>query len=308
MAKKHWIYIKRGLSEDPKHRAAMGECIWLYMHIIDRADWETGIAREWKDEQEAAEMGMPVRTLREQRRKLDELDYITCQQRQYGQDIIIKRWIDPRNYSGKVLNQGGSKASPQGYTQGSSQDVTPTSYPLTPTLEQINFLKTAGLEWLLLSGQPITQDVIDNALAVQNAKNEFEKTFGFGTLPWASSATWTKFEKFIVSLFEKNPGWMKDYVLWRENDGKYKAFSNRKIRENPAAFMDTGYPEYEAGKMYRKTDEQRPEYKPLEPQKGNYVPNPNPIKPADLLRKAANDLLGSVGLGEPGIEPHSNGA
>src|SRR3990167_10395610 len=76
MAKKHWIYIKRGLSEDPKHRAAMGECVWLFMHIIDRADWETGIAHDWKDEQEAADMGIPVTTLRYQRRKLEEFFYI----------------------------------------------------------------------------------------------------------------------------------------------------------------------------------------------------------------------------------------
>lgn len=139
MSKKHWIYIKRGLSEDGKHRAQMGECIWLYMHIIDRADWETGIAYDWKDEQEAADMGMPVRTLREQRRKLDEADYITCRQKKYSQDIVIKRWINPRDYSSKVLNQGNIQGdallSPsedesytQGYTQGSTQDVTPTLY------------------------------------------------------------------------------------------------------------------------------------------------------------------------------------
>jgi hypothetical protein len=139
MAKKHWIYIKRGLSEDPKHRAQMGECVWLYLHIIDRADWETGIAYDWKDEAEAADMGMPVRTLREQRRKLDDLDYITCKQHQYSQDIVIKRWINPRDYSGKVINQGDIPMEPQksnqpytqddnqGDTQGSSQNVTPTS-------------------------------------------------------------------------------------------------------------------------------------------------------------------------------------
>ena len=139
MAKKNWIYVKRGLSENPKHRAQMGECIWLYLHIIDRADWETGTAYDWKDEQEAADMGMPVRTLREQRRKLDEQGYINCKQRQYGQDIVITKWINPRDYSGKVLNEGGSETSPkedeqgdtqgyiQGDTQGSTQDVTPTS-------------------------------------------------------------------------------------------------------------------------------------------------------------------------------------
>jgi hypothetical protein len=139
MAKKHWIYIKRGLSEDPKHRAAMGECIWLFMHIIDRADWETGIAFDWKDEAEAADMSMPLRTLREQRRKLADLGYITCVQKQRKQDVIIRQWINPRDYSGGIVNpKGGSGMEPSenegnthddnhGYTHGSTQDVTPTS-------------------------------------------------------------------------------------------------------------------------------------------------------------------------------------
>jgi hypothetical protein len=115
MAKKHWIYIKRGLSEDPKHRAAMGECIWLFMHIIDRADWETGIAIDWKDEIEAADMSMPVTTLRHQRRKLEELDYIRSKQRQRSQDIYILEWINPRNYSSEVKNprnQGDNGLTP----------------------------------------------------------------------------------------------------------------------------------------------------------------------------------------------------
>jgi hypothetical protein len=139
MARKHWIYIKRGLSEDPKHRAAMGECIWLFMHIIDRADWETGIAFDWKDEAEAADMSMPLRTLREQRRKLADLGYITCVQKQRKQDVIIRQWINPRDYSGGIVNpKGGSGMEPSenegnthddnhGYTHGSTQDVTPTS-------------------------------------------------------------------------------------------------------------------------------------------------------------------------------------
>jgi hypothetical protein len=142
MAKKHWIYIKRGLSEDPKHRAAMGECIWLYLHIIDRADWEKGIAYDWKDEAEAADMSMPVRTLREQRRKLDDLGYISCVQLRHNQNIIIKRWVNPRDYSGGVMNtdevEGDipmeplkndeyTKGDTKGYTKGSTQDVTPTS-------------------------------------------------------------------------------------------------------------------------------------------------------------------------------------
>jgi hypothetical protein len=152
MAKKHWIYIKRGLSEDPKHRVAMGECVWLYMHIIDRADWEKGIAYDWKDEAEAADMSMPLRTLREQRRKLDDLGYISCVQLKHNQNIVIKRWIDPRDYGAKVVNtdgfegdvgmeplknedsvEGDTKDYTKDYTKGSSQDVTPTSNSKTKT-------------------------------------------------------------------------------------------------------------------------------------------------------------------------------
>lgn len=146
MAKKHWIYVKRGLSEDPKHRAQMGECIWLYLHIIDRADWETGIAYNWIDEEEANDMGMPLDTLRHQRQKLDKLDYIRCFQKQHNQDIYIMEWRNPRDYGNEVKNprvqgslfqppsQGGNVQPPsefqgsnQGSNQGTSQSATPTS-------------------------------------------------------------------------------------------------------------------------------------------------------------------------------------
>src|SRR3990172_770505 len=140
MSKKHWIYIKRGLSEDPKHREAMGNKVWLYMHIIDQADWETGIVREWRDKDQADEMQMQLRTMRDQRQELERLGYITCKQGRGKQQITIAKWIDPRNYSGKVLNNGDKKVSPSefdgdthgdthGDTDGSTQNVTTSLYP-----------------------------------------------------------------------------------------------------------------------------------------------------------------------------------
>ena len=135
MSKKNWIMIKRGLSQDAKHREAIGQAIWCYMHIIDRADWETGIVYDWKDKDEADDMGVNVRRLREWRRNLDEAGYITCKQEQYGQKIIIHNWTNPRAYSGEVLNKQGYKktapqkeaqGSPQGSPQGSIKVVTPT--------------------------------------------------------------------------------------------------------------------------------------------------------------------------------------
>ena len=127
--KRLWISVKRGLIREPKHRLEMGECIWLFQYMLDIADWETGKIPDWKDQAAADDMQMPIRTLREQRRKLEDALYIASTQKQYGQEVTIKNWTNPRSYTGEVLNpkQGDSETVPQGYTQGSSQDVTPTS-------------------------------------------------------------------------------------------------------------------------------------------------------------------------------------
>ena len=135
MAKKHWIYVKDGLSSDPKHRAIMGECIWLFLHLIHVCDWETGIVYDWKDSDGCAEMSMQLPTMRYQRRKLQEAGYITSVPRQHGQDLIIHNWINPRDYSSMVKNprnhgvnelslsgiQGDNQGDNQGYNHPSSQ-------------------------------------------------------------------------------------------------------------------------------------------------------------------------------------------
>ena len=105
--RKTFIVIKRGLSADPKHRERMGNRVWLFMHIIDKVDWETGIVYDWKDKDEARDMGLSWRTLQRQRQELEELDYIQCPQKQHSLNIIVYNWINPRSYSGEVLNKRG---------------------------------------------------------------------------------------------------------------------------------------------------------------------------------------------------------
>ena len=132
MAKKNWIFIKRGLSEDPKHREAMHEAVWLFMHICDAADWEKGIVYDWRDKEIAADMSLSTATVRGWRNRLSELGYITCQQRQHCLDIIIHNWTNPRDYGGKKTNvrQGDITMSPskeekiEGVPQGVPQDDT----------------------------------------------------------------------------------------------------------------------------------------------------------------------------------------
>ncbi|MDD2922171.1 MAG: hypothetical protein PHQ36_07780 [Anaerolineales bacterium] len=139
--KKQWISVKCGLSRDPKHRQTMGESIWIFLHMLDTANWETGIVHDWKDDAAAEEMNMPVRTLREHRRKLDELGYITCVKKQYTQDIVIHNWTNPREYNGDVYNkkqsdtkrplsksaQSDIQSDIQSDTQTNTKHVMPTS-------------------------------------------------------------------------------------------------------------------------------------------------------------------------------------
>ena len=125
----------------PEHRTKMGIRVWLYMFIIDQADWETGQVLDWKDQAAADELGMPLPTLRQQRQELESLRYIDCFQEGNHQRIVIKKWIDPRSYSGKVMNddsQGNDEGEVEGNNKGNNKG-TETSLPLHST--QISNIK-----------------------------------------------------------------------------------------------------------------------------------------------------------------------
>lgn len=129
MSKKLWITIKRGLSTDPKHRKAIGDRVWLFMHMIDKADWETGVVHDWKDKDEADDMAMPWRTLQGQRQELAEMGYIACLKRKYGQDIVIHNWTNPRSYGGETLNAKPGSKSTEKSVHSDETESTPESTP-----------------------------------------------------------------------------------------------------------------------------------------------------------------------------------
>jgi len=150
--KKHWIMVKRGLSADPKHREAMGQAVWCFLHILDRTDFETGKVYDWRDADEAADMGVNERTLRSWRQALEKAGYIKCQQKQRGLEITVYNWINPREYSAGIVNpkgdiktapsddpQGDIKTAPSGFQgdmQGDMQgDIRVRRNPVTPTLD-----------------------------------------------------------------------------------------------------------------------------------------------------------------------------
>jgi len=112
--KKTWIKVKRGLL-DSKHRERLGIRIWLYLHILDRANWDRGAVLEWRDEGEAKVLEMDLSTLRIQRRQLEADGYIRCERRGHSQRLIILKWVNPREYTGRVYNppdMAGATKSP----------------------------------------------------------------------------------------------------------------------------------------------------------------------------------------------------
>ena len=110
--KKTWIKVKRGLLE-PKHRRQLGAAWFLYLYMLDMTNWKDGIVYDWKDGDAAADLEMPVATLRDHRRKLEDNLYISTKIKQYGLEIRVNNWTNPREYSGKVYNQVDENTAPQ---------------------------------------------------------------------------------------------------------------------------------------------------------------------------------------------------
>ena len=110
MARKTWIKVRRGLI-DPKHKVAMGNRIWLYLYMLDRADWSTGEIHKWRDRDAEDDMGIPRRTVQDQRQDLVKAGYISC--RQSHQSIVIKinKWSDPRPSEKEVVKTVGTEIS-----------------------------------------------------------------------------------------------------------------------------------------------------------------------------------------------------
>jgi len=165
MTRKTWIMLKRGLVVDPKHREKMGIRIWLYLYMLDRANWQQGAVLEWRDESEAAEMEMDLNTLRSQRRQLEADGYIRCERRGHDQRVIVLRWVNPREYTGKVHNPPDlagtaeepsvatttleeSQAAPSDSQSGRSSDSqsrrSPQHLPLDSDLRFSDVTKTGG--------------------------------------------------------------------------------------------------------------------------------------------------------------------
>ncbi len=218
MAKKTWVKVKRGLLTDPKHRLALGNRIWLYLYMLDVADWDTGKVVQWIDRSASDDLQMPLSTVRTQRREIEEAGYISCKQHHNRQTITIKRWVNPREYSGKVYNddgelvEGDQEYKPskgpekvEGVNEGDKEGVNEGDQNLTPL--HINHISH-------ITGQ-YTNGKID---LFEACARVYEKLKGY-TVTDPSSFS------LMISNFENNDVTPEDYagaIIAMSNDPKYK--------------------------------------------------------------------------------------
>jgi hypothetical protein len=215
--RKTWVKVKRGLLLDPKHRMALGNRIWLYLYMLDKADWDTGKVIQWIDRAAADDMQMPLSTVRTQRREIEEAGYISCHQNKRSQTITIIKWVNPREYSGTVYNleDGDQEYEPlededepdeiKGDNKGDNKGVNKGDQNLTPL--HINHISH-------ITGQ-YANEKID---LFEACARVYEKLKGKLITDPSSFA-------LMISNFEKHKTIPEDYagaIIAMSNDSKYK--------------------------------------------------------------------------------------
>ena len=95
MNPKTHLKIKCGLLS-PKHCQAIGSAVWLFMYILDRADWEDGTFRGYTDADAAEDLGSPRLTIKKWRSRLARHNYIVCQQSLHSQTLYVNKWTNPK--------------------------------------------------------------------------------------------------------------------------------------------------------------------------------------------------------------------
>ena len=142
-----WIKVRSGILE-PKHRKAMGAAIYLYLYMLDKAEWEDGTIYNWTDKQAADDLEMPIVTLRSQRRHLENELYIKTVQEYNGLKISISKFSNPKEGVKKLtggvnkLTGGVLKNDQGGYSKVNTASILPD---LNTTLN-IDSKKISGRE------------------------------------------------------------------------------------------------------------------------------------------------------------------
>jgi hypothetical protein len=68
----------------------------------------------------------------------------------------------------------------------------------------------------------------------QEATDKFEADLSFNPLPWTKNSTWNRFNKFVISEYQKDPNCFKKFKIRRDQEGKFSRLpANPKIYQDP---------------------------------------------------------------------------
>ena len=149
---KTFIKIKRGIIS-PKHYESIGPAIWLFMYIIDHADFDTGVMYGYNDADAAEEIGAKKRTVRSWRDKLSEGGYITWKKKPYSLNVTVSNWDNPQDNWGvsDIVMADRIESDIESDIEPTRSDV--THHPITrlQTPDSINNYANAEMQKLFVT-------------------------------------------------------------------------------------------------------------------------------------------------------------
>ncbi len=93
------MHIRDGLV-DAKHRAAMGEAIWLYLYLHKSCAAKTGSIKHYRHQDAADTLGMTRQGVMLQMERLEDAGYVTVCRHQHGLSVQIVRYAwQPRQHT-----------------------------------------------------------------------------------------------------------------------------------------------------------------------------------------------------------------
>jgi hypothetical protein len=195
----------------------MGKRVWLYLYILDLADWDKGIVENWKDEFHAKRLGMELRTFQEWRRGLVEEGYISCIKHQTTQTIVIQNYTNPREYSGEVYNKDGVTEDGKSEIEPYRKDVMPTSKTHSLKREELSELRKCFSD---ASGIPLPQ---------WDELNAGERK--------AIGASWDKFLRLYWKLSGKDMGRTKQAIIMACKGAGFDIYTPRSIQNIYSSYL-----------------------------------------------------------------------
>lgn len=137
-----------------------------------------------------------------------------------------------------------------------------------------------SIENAIFADQPITEEMTEAANLRDIAPKMFERALGFSKpLPWWNGKDWDAFGQWVCDRYAESKSCFGEYNIWRNTQYVKGGMSNNRIR----GFVNEFYDSWDMFKMgTKKTDEQRPEYKPIPERTG--VPRPAHIPPPNIKR------------------------